>query len=670
MSNERYELGELLGRGGMAEVYRAYDRVSEMEVAIKMLHRHLIDDHETVEKLSNEAMIMQGLDHPSVLRVHELTEIDGRPAMVMDLCTGGDVKTRLQRQGPMSQEEATRIGVAVLDVLAMLHSQGMLHRDIKPQNIMFNDEDRPILIDFGIGHHGEGVLRGRDAQLGTVEYMAPERFDGMAIDGRSDLYSLGITLFEMVCGHVPYRAESTAALVQMHMDDQVPDPSFFAPELEGYFSRAIQRAMARYPEERFDQAKEMSAALLGEGQFRHSIESHAYWQRLREDFGEEGTSLSVIPGEMEWAVALDEKRVKERMQIFQVRGLCEVLESFPEFHDRYESEMSGHDPTRWNDHLLSKALARGLSRRGAEELMERLEKRFVPVIGYPVPKRVPPWGLIWAALLMLTYGPLSVMLIGAVMDQSPEATANMMATVAALLIPAGIFATAAGFLMSRIGVNFRGMRVPAEPPFFQWFLLDFRKGEESFEGSLVGITELKLADSIRSPRTRASFERIMSDLLHLRDLFRRYGIDAEQQLKRLLGDTLAVVNEIVKEEAALYVEDSSRLVQELEVIDRLIDRGSDLENLEELMEKKSSLRSRLDAHDESLTRMESKAQHLLSKASLMEDLVHKYWKEEGPEALTLEELVVLDFRTAHSEPGAAMPASASEQAVSEEVQSG
>ena len=157
----RYRLREVLGRGGIAEVYRAYDEAAEMDVAIKVLHDFLADDEGMIEAFEREAFLMRSVDHRGVVQIYGTTEVEGRPAIVMELCDGGDLHERIARRGVFSEEDAIGIISGILEALAACHEQGIIHRDIKPHNVMFDATDRPKLIDFGIAQAEDRTGRWR-----------------------------------------------------------------------------------------------------------------------------------------------------------------------------------------------------------------------------------------------------------------------------------------------------------------------------------------------------------------------------------------------------------------------------------------------------------------------------------------------------------------------------
>lgn len=376
-SSHRYALKEVIGRGGMATVYRAFDEAAEMDVAIKILHEHLIDDAAMVEALQREAAVMRRVDHPGVVDVYATVEIDGRPGIAMELCEGGDLRRRLARRGSFDEDEALDIVIPLLDTLAACHEEGLVHRDVKPHNVVFDDRENPRLIDFGIGQAEELMAADEAGQVGTVEYMAPERIDGLAIDGRSDLYSVGVLLFELLCGHVPYRAESASEVLRMHREADVPDARVFEPAVSAPVAEAIMCAMAKQPEKRFDHPEQMVAALRGEDATDSEIPGHSSWKALREHYGAHSSLGASAEGSgEEWVIYVPPHLVEEgaRQGADYAAAIGELIDDYGPYLTVADDEGHTVDSGGRGQELVARyGIARGLSRQGAEALTKRLE---------------------------------------------------------------------------------------------------------------------------------------------------------------------------------------------------------------------------------------------------------------------------------------------------------
>lgn len=638
----RYQMGEIIGRGGMAVVYKAYDEVAEMDVAVKVLHPHLIDDEAVREAFEREAAIMGSLDHPSIAKVHTTISIDGGPAIVMELFEGGDVHQLLMRRGKLSQEEALELAVPILDALHYAHQKGVVHRDIKPHNFLLGEDGQVVLIDFGIGQNEEVMETGADAQLGTVEYMAPERIDGLAIDGRSDLYSLGITLFQLVCGHVPYRADSAAAVMRMHREGEAPDPSFFESSLSRAFCETVQQALALHPEDRFDSAEEMKASLLGESTASPTLSTHARWDRLRQEFGG-ANSMVAGPNEEEWIVYLVQNPRLSHSLPSQNRALREIFDAYPEhyigpplggglfFSERHLPVQGKEDSTLARE---ISGVARGLSHSGAREISERLQEDHLST--WCVRRRHNPGTLVaWG------YGGSFICLIIAITSfltlyDGMDAFSVWLMLPLFLLgnLAMGALVGAANIYATRSGHVWWDASTSTE------FALDFRV-ETGEQNPLLDSHHAQLVERVRSPRIRASLERVMSNALHLRDALRERGVDAEDRLRRAIDEVTKLTDAIIAAESAVANVRPGVLVQEITEIDRRIHQTSERDVVDTLLEKKELLRHQLEARDASQQRLQTLAQRLLGAASEMRSLVQRY--RASPDEGSVSEEVILDF---------------------------
>lgn len=283
-SSDRYQLGEILGRGGMATVYRAFDTHTEREVAIKVLYDHLREYPIIVEHFRREVTIARQLEHPNIVRIYSLHETPEMLGLVMEVHGFSDLKEHLQRHGPLPREQVVEIGTQVLSTLQMAHDLGIIHQDIKPHNILWDPQTRVAkLIDFGLAETDEIIALTRpDSAMGTVEYSAPEQFEDFSTDARADLYSLAITLFELLSGSLPYRSETAAGVIQLHREAPVADVRVFTRGVPSHIAETLRRAMAKLPEDRFASAREMSLALNGETSHELIKPAHSeLWEQLK-----------------------------------------------------------------------------------------------------------------------------------------------------------------------------------------------------------------------------------------------------------------------------------------------------------------------------------------------------------------------------------------------------
>jgi len=258
-----YEIKSELGRGGMATVYRAYDPRFEREVAVKVLPSELLhSDPQFRLRFEREAKIIAQLEHSAIVPVYDVGEADGQPYFVMRYMNGGSLSDRI-KAGGLTMDDASRILGTIAPGLDEAHSNGIVHRDIKPSNILFDKRGNPFISDFGIAKLSQaqsGNVTG-SAIIGTPAYMAPEQAQGTEVDGRADIYALGIILFEMLTGKQPYEADTPMAVAIKHITDPVPHILQANPKLPESMDEIIQKAMAKDKTKRFSTAVEMTNAL-------------------------------------------------------------------------------------------------------------------------------------------------------------------------------------------------------------------------------------------------------------------------------------------------------------------------------------------------------------------------------------------------------------------------
>jgi serine/threonine protein kinase len=257
-----YQLLKLIGRGGMGEVYRAYDTKTDRIVALKVLPHHLAEDVTFQQRFRRESQAAAGLNDPHVVPIHGYGEIDGRLYLDMRLIEGRNLGTMLEDADgePLGASFAVNVVEQVATALDAAHEAGLIHRDVKPSNILITDRDFVYLIDFGLARTaGEKGLTTAGNTLGTLAYMAPERFEGAQIDPRADIYALTCVLYECVTGQRPYPAESYEQQIKGHVVSPPPRPSAVDPKLSA-FDAVIAKGMAKKPEKRYQTAGELAAA--------------------------------------------------------------------------------------------------------------------------------------------------------------------------------------------------------------------------------------------------------------------------------------------------------------------------------------------------------------------------------------------------------------------------
>jgi eukaryotic-like serine/threonine-protein kinase len=272
----RYELEHKVGSGGMSKVYRAHDRLLERTVALKILHEHYSQDDEYIERFRREARSVAQLTHPNVVTVIDRGEHEGRQYIVFEYIDGENLKQLVEREGPLPPRQVIELGLQIASALASAHARGVVHRDVKPQNVILTDEGRPKVTDFGIARSADVesvTLTG--TVMGTSEYIAPEQARGELVDFRSDVYSLGAILYELCTGEVPYPGENPVSVAMRHLHEPVPSARAQRPDVPARLDAAIRKAMAKDPEERFrsmdELIVELEASLRGLGDGEETI---------------------------------------------------------------------------------------------------------------------------------------------------------------------------------------------------------------------------------------------------------------------------------------------------------------------------------------------------------------------------------------------------------------
>ena len=259
----RYEIKSELGRGGMATVYRAYDPSFAREVAIKVLPREMMHDPQFRARFEREIKMVAALEHPSIVPVYDVGEEDGQPYFVMRFMTGGSLSSRIAN-GKIELEETARIVGKIAQGLTYAHKKGIIHRDLKPDNILFDDNDDPFISDFGIAKLTEstsGGLTGSGVMIGTPAYMSPEQATGKDIDGRSDVYGLGVIVYQMLSGQQPYNADTPMGVAIKHVTEPVPEILTVNPSLPYDVDQIIRSSMAKDKTKRYATALDLAKAL-------------------------------------------------------------------------------------------------------------------------------------------------------------------------------------------------------------------------------------------------------------------------------------------------------------------------------------------------------------------------------------------------------------------------
>lgn len=291
----RYQVHERLGRGGMASVFRAHDPQIGRDVAIKFLHSTLSQDADCRMRFLREARAAGGLSHPNIAVVHDVGEIEGRPYMAMELLSGSTLSRELEERKTLPVREAVTVAMQLAKALDYAHKRGIVHRDIKPGNIMRDAGSGAVKVtDFGIAHieNTATEMRTRIGDIiGTPQYMSPEQARGEKLDGRSDLFSVGIVLYQMLTGVRPFRGDSVVAVATKIVNEEPPPIDKSRTDITPALRRVIDRCLAKQPSLRFQTGKELLDAL---GRVRSEIDEAAH----------EASRPRIVPLRVKWALAM------------------------------------------------------------------------------------------------------------------------------------------------------------------------------------------------------------------------------------------------------------------------------------------------------------------------------------------------------------------------------
>lgn len=260
--NGRYRLEARIGTGGMSSVYRALDETLERPVAIKLMNREIASDSDQLERFRREARAVAQLSHPHIVGVIDYGEDEGRPYIVLEYVEGETLKQRIRRLGELEISEAVAYAIEIARALGAAHARHIVHRDVKPQNVLIDEEGSAKVTDFGIARSLDDEGLTADGRvLGTTDYVSPEQALGHDVTGQSDLYSLGIVLFEMLTGRVPFRGENQVAVAMKHVREELPDVQALRPEVSASLAAVIDRATAKDLRERYRSDEELIADL-------------------------------------------------------------------------------------------------------------------------------------------------------------------------------------------------------------------------------------------------------------------------------------------------------------------------------------------------------------------------------------------------------------------------
>src|SRR3954466_471723 len=262
----RYRVLARVGSGGMADVVCAEDLQLGRKVAIKLLHRRFAQDDEFVERFRREASSAAGLQHPNVVAVYDRGSWDDTYYIAMEYLEGRTLKRLVQEESPLAPARAIELTIQILRAARFAHKRGIIHRDLKPHNVIVDGEDRAKVTDFGIAKAGASDMTQTGSIMGTAQYLSPEQAQGHAVSAASDLYSVGIIVYEMLTGRVPFEGESAVTIALKQVSEAPVPPSAYNPQVPPALEAVVMRALEKAPAHRFGDADEFIAALEHAGQ--------------------------------------------------------------------------------------------------------------------------------------------------------------------------------------------------------------------------------------------------------------------------------------------------------------------------------------------------------------------------------------------------------------------
>src|ERR687894_2543285 len=261
----RYRVVGRIGSGGMADVYCAEDTHLGRQVALKVLHRRFAQDQEFVERFRREASAAAGLQHPNVVGVFDRGGHDGTYYIAMEHLPGRTLKEIVTAEAPLGQERVVDLGTQILQAAGFAHRHGVIHRDFKPHNVIVDEHDHAKVTDFGIARAGASEMTETGSIMGTAHYLSPEQAQGHAVTAASDLYSIGVMLYEMIAGRLPFEGDSAVSVALKHLSEPPPPLSHLRPDVSPALESVVMAALAKDPAHRWQSADDFAEALHAAG---------------------------------------------------------------------------------------------------------------------------------------------------------------------------------------------------------------------------------------------------------------------------------------------------------------------------------------------------------------------------------------------------------------------